>query len=497
MLHVGEFIGRYQIVEELVGGGMAKVYKAFDTRLERNVAIKVILPSEQSSPEFLKRFEREAKALAHLSHPNIVKVLDFGDQDGAPYLVMEYIGGGTLKDRLGVAMTYQQAAAILAPIARALESAHREGIIHRDVKPANILLTESGLPMLSDFGIAKIVTGQQTQTELTGTGVGLGTPFYMAPEQGLGNPVDGRADTYALGVVLFELVTGRKPFDSDTPMAVVIKHATEAPPRPRDLMPSLPEMVENVILCALAKNPNDRFQTIGDFAAALEQLSRSDGGKAAGRGKSAIVFPAPPKPVRTAAPSAATIAMQPGASGRATRAGRAAGGVLRWVLQLVGSLILVLIVVAALLLVGLSVALSSIIRNSISNAEFQDPSVTRTETYTEAELNTLVYDAVEPFAADYITSADVDFQPPDKVDMLFGTNTGVLQLEARVIEKNGKPPRFILKSINKIPLILIGGIISNGINSGLADAMENAGVTFSDVTITDRQISYIVSPAKP
>ena len=198
----GREFGRYLIEDALGEGGMAAVYKAFDRRLNRKVAIKVILRGYEKRGDFLKRFEREAKAVAQLTHPNIVSVIDYGSEEDLPYLVMEYIPGGTLKDQMGQPIPWQQAARMLVPIARALSHAHQENIIHRDIKPANILVTKSGDMMLSDFGIAKSLGGEQT-TDLTGSGVEIGTPTYMAPEQGAGNGVDQRADIYSLGIVFY------------------------------------------------------------------------------------------------------------------------------------------------------------------------------------------------------------------------------------------------------------------------------------------------------
>lgn len=268
---VGKSMGRYQLTEQLGEGGMATVYKAFDTSLDRYVAIKVIVSSQQSSSNFLKRFEREARALARLSYPNIVNVHDYGEEDGIPYLVMEYLPGGTLKEMMGQPMHYADAARLLAPIARALEYAHSQNIIHRDVKPANILMTASGQPMLSDFGIAKMLSEEQN-TALTGVGVGIGTPEYMAPEQGRGLEVDHRADIYALGVMLYELITGRKPYRADTPMAVIIKHIQEPIPQARAYVPNLPEMVERILSHAMSKEPENRYQSMKEFAADLENL---------------------------------------------------------------------------------------------------------------------------------------------------------------------------------------------------------------------------------
>ncbi|MEW6717974.1 MAG: serine/threonine-protein kinase [Chloroflexota bacterium] len=276
---IGEYLDRYRIDDQLGKGGMATVYKAFDTRLERHVAIKVILPKLmqlQEADKFLLRFEREAKALAQLSHPNIVKVLDYGEFRQLPYLVMEFISGGTLKERLGQPVTWEISARLLAPIARALEYAHKRKIIHRDVKPSNILITESGQPMLSDFGIAKMVQTEET-LDLTGSGGGwVGTPQYMSPEQGLGQAIDHRVDIYALGIIFYELLTGQVPFKGDSLLAVLVKHASEPLPRTRTYGVGLPRAVETVLLKSLEKNPADRFQSMTEFVAALEQLARGD-----------------------------------------------------------------------------------------------------------------------------------------------------------------------------------------------------------------------------
>jgi len=277
---IGQSLGRYHILEQLGEGGMATVFRAYDTRLERDVAIKVIRV-DQFAPSLLerilKRFEREAKSLARLSHPNIVAIIDFGEYQNIPYLVMVYLPGGTLKDRMGKAMPWGEAARLLVPIARALDYAHREGVIHRDVKPTNILMARSGDPMLTDFGIAKLLDPGEAQT-LTGTGLGIGTPEYMAPEQGLGQEIDARADIYALGVVFYELVTGRKPYTADTPMAVVFKHMTDPLPRPGVYVPGLPETVEKVLIKALAKKPDDPYENMEKFAAALESLTGTQPG---------------------------------------------------------------------------------------------------------------------------------------------------------------------------------------------------------------------------
>lgn len=271
---IGQSFGRYHILEQLGEGGMATVYRAYDTRLDADVAVKVIRRSAFAPDQLeqvLKRFEREAKSLAKLSHANIVGVIDYGEYEGAPYLVMEYLPGGTLKLKLGQPMSCREAARILLPIARALDFAHRKGMAHRDVKPSNILITADGDPMLTDFGIAKILEAQEGAT-LTGTGVGIGTPEYMAPEQWTGQ-AGPSSDIYSLGVVFYEMLTGRKPYEADTPAAVLLKQASDPLPNPRNYVPDLPYQAEHVLLRALAKKTEDRFASMGEFAASLEALA--------------------------------------------------------------------------------------------------------------------------------------------------------------------------------------------------------------------------------
>lgn len=268
----GKTLSRYRLVERIGRGGMATVYKAYQPALERYVAVKVM--HEQlavEDPQFFKRFQREAKAVAALRHPHIVQVFDFGVEDDVPYMVMEYLEGVTLKDELqaltgrGETMPLEDVGRIFQAVASAVEHAHGQGMAHRDLKPANVMLTNKGDVVLTDFGIARIVGG----TQYTATGAILGTPAYMSPEQGQGQGGDERSDVYALGVILYEMVTGRVPFDADTPLAVIYKHISDPLPLPRRLNPALPQGVEQVILKALAKRPEDRYQGASAMAEAL------------------------------------------------------------------------------------------------------------------------------------------------------------------------------------------------------------------------------------
>lgn len=283
---VGQSIGHYQILERIGEGGMAIVYKAFDTELEREVAIKFIrgeIFGVENAEITFKRFKREARLLAKLSHPNILTLLDHDQYEGQLYIVTSYIPGGSLRARLGKPLPWQEAVRLLIPIAQALEYAHNLNILHRDIKPANILLSSGGIPVLADFGIAKVLESEVTRdlseitqtdpSHLTLSGVGIGTPDYMAPEQGYGK-ADYRSDIYSLGVVFYELVTGRRPFVANTPLAVLLMHITDPLPPPHEFVLDLPIEVENIIFKALAKQPEDRYQKMADFVEAICQTAK-------------------------------------------------------------------------------------------------------------------------------------------------------------------------------------------------------------------------------
>jgi len=267
---IGRTLGPYQAVEELGRGGMAVVYKAFQPSLRRYVALKVLPDYFQYDPEFVARFQREARAAAQLSHPNVVTIYDVGEQAGVHYIAMEYLEGGSLLDRLARGpLNQEEALQIVEQVGSALDFAHSRSLIHRDIKPANILFSADGRPKVTDFGIAR--AGDASR--LTRAGAMLGTPDYMAPEQAQGMVVDHRADLYALGVILYEMLTGRVPFQADTPHAIVYALIHQPPLPPRQLRPDLSPAVEAVLLKALAKRPNERFQTGAELAAALRRAA--------------------------------------------------------------------------------------------------------------------------------------------------------------------------------------------------------------------------------
>ena len=271
-----EKIGRYEIKSELGRGGMATVYRGYDPRFEREVAVKVLPPELlHADPQFRLRFEREAKIIAQLEHRSIVPVYDVGEEDNQPYFVMRYMNGGSLSDRIKSGLlSVAEATKIFEQIAPGLDEAHAKGIVHRDFKPSNILFDNRGVPYISDFGIAKMMQAQAGS--VTGSAV-IGTPAYMAPEQAQGDQVDGRADIYALGIILYEMLTGKQPYEADTPMGVAIKHITDPVPQILDANPNLPYDIEGVIQKAMAKDRDDRYATAQEMVETLREIAR-DGG---------------------------------------------------------------------------------------------------------------------------------------------------------------------------------------------------------------------------
>ncbi|MFN7990316.1 MAG: protein kinase [Thermoanaerobaculia bacterium] len=265
-VEAGRKLGRYVLSRKLGAGGMAEVWEAFDEGLHRSVAVKVVRDEIAGEAEFRERFIREARLAAQLEHPRILPIYDFGTEGGITYLVMPLLPGGSLKEQISGPMAAEDAIEALSSIAAALDHAHARGVLHRDVKPSNVLVDASGSLLLADFGLAK---NTAVSSELTATGMVVGTPAYMAPEQAIGKPCDARADQYALAVMAFELVTGRTPFRSESPFAVLDKHLREAPPPPSSFVPGLPLEVDAVLAKALSKQPQDRYGSCREMVAAL------------------------------------------------------------------------------------------------------------------------------------------------------------------------------------------------------------------------------------
>ncbi len=260
--------GQYQLIEPISSGGMATIYKAYQPALDRVVAIKVLPEFLLNQPGFLERFKIEAQAIARLDHPHILPIYDYGEAERTPYLVMKYVPGGTLKDLMARGpIDPRQAALLLRQMAEALEHAHHKGIIHRDVKPSNVLLQNGRWVQLMDFGLAKIMTGT---SNITASGTGVGTPDYMSPEQAQGVLIDQRTDIYSLGVVLYQMLAGDVPFHAETPMAVMLKQIVEPPPSLRLKNPDISPAVEQVVLKAMAKAREERYAHAVEFAEAYE-----------------------------------------------------------------------------------------------------------------------------------------------------------------------------------------------------------------------------------
>jgi cyclic di-GMP phosphodiesterase len=265
--HEGKTLGPYMVMERIGRGGMAAVYRAYHPALDRYVAIKILPDVFADEPAYRERFQQEARSVARLKHPNILEIFDFGYEDGVAFLVLELVEGGTLAERVGTPMDLQDVVPLLEQIASALDHAHAHGVLHRDIKPSNILLHTDGSPVLADFGLAKLVGSLR---RLTSSGTVMGTPEYMSPEQAADEPLGPASDIYSLAIVAYEMLTGRVPFEADTPAATLLSHVTKPMPATRELKGELSAHVEDVLRRALAKRPEDRYASASAFAAALK-----------------------------------------------------------------------------------------------------------------------------------------------------------------------------------------------------------------------------------
>jgi len=266
---IGQNLGQYEILGEIAKGGMSTVYRAKQTSMNREVAIKILPASFMHDSTFLDRFYREVDIIAHLQHPHILPVYDFGNFDNMPYIVMAYLSGGTLTDKIKRqgAMELDEVLRITKEIADALDYAHGKGIIHRDFKPGNVLLDDRANTYLADFGLAKL---RESDTQITMGAAMLGTPAYMSPEQADGSELTTAADIYSFGVTIFQMLTGRVPFEGNT-TGVLIAHATQPVPNMRDIRATLADGTQAVIFRAMAKNPSDRYASAGEMARALKE----------------------------------------------------------------------------------------------------------------------------------------------------------------------------------------------------------------------------------
>jgi serine/threonine protein kinase len=303
---VGKTIGRYRILARLGRGGLAEVYKAYQPGLDRYVSIKVLHSHFRDDDDLMRRFEREALIISRLRHPNIVPVYDFDREGDLYFMAMEYIDGPTLKDEMKARksanqpFSLEEIARIFMALCSAIEYAHNRQMVHRDLKPSNVMINQEGQVVLTDFGIARVIGG----TQHTPIGATVGTPAYMSPEQCQGQRGDERSDIYSLGVILYEMATGTVPYDAETPFAIVIKHISEPLPVPTEVNPNIPESVERVILKAMSKNPNDRYQTPLEMAEALrEAVGLEPDDTLVKQPLQSMVPPPKVQPIEAAAPS--------------------------------------------------------------------------------------------------------------------------------------------------------------------------------------------------
>jgi eukaryotic-like serine/threonine-protein kinase len=351
---IGRVIGGYRLERLLGRGGMASVYLAWDEKLRRQVVVKVMLPFQAGDDSFQARFRQEALATAKLAHPNIVHIYDLGQQADLTYMVMEFLPGGSVHDLIASKgrVDPERSVAITSQMALALDYAHQNGIIHRDVKPANILFAKDDRAVLTDLGIARALEGPR----LTRAMLAVGTPEYMSPEQGRGDPIDGRSDLYSLGIVLYELLSGVIPYHADTPWGIIYKHLNEPLPPIQKINGNISLALRSVVEKGLAKRPEDRFQTGHEMADALRRALEAPGKR---------LYPPPPVPLMTPAPRVSTPAPEvtpdaktkfigtgdaaPGGAARA-KAEKRGGIAWRWIIA--ATLVVCLVTVVAMQKLG-------------------------------------------------------------------------------------------------------------------------------------------------
>ncbi len=490
---VGQIIGqKYEILSSLGTGGMGTVYKARDVKLGRTVAIKAMHIERDANPKDRERFVREARSLAMLEHSNVLPIYELLEHGDTYYMVMQFVSGGTLTDRirqnwqgeLPQGLSPEFVVNIVAQAARALDYAHNQGIIHRDIKPGNILLTEDGRTLLGDFGIAKW-TGVTRDESLTAEGASVGTPAYMSPEQINAFELGPPSDIYALAIVTYEMLTGRPPFEG-SPISVIHKQINEAPPRPTDLNADIPSQVELVLLKALEKDPANRYARAGEFATALQAAYEPIIGKV-------DVSTSPlTERIREGAfwgwLTRQRARRVPGEKQRLSPLVRLMWGFARTLLIIA----VVLALLGVLALFGLSFALSKIAEVAVANGDWQFGEYEAT--YTETELTAKMTEAVNFSLPGVLKEIRIDFDPPDSVGITaVQNNDNELSLSGTMtINELGRPITSI-RYLNNFPLTVFGSIISGGINRGFGTALDESDGSIDEMIMTDDGITFRMS----
>lgn len=461
---IGKTIGNYQIVEELGRGGMGTVYRAQQPSLNRSVALKVLSLALAQDSNLYRRFKQEALATAQLDHPNIIHVYDAGESEGVHYIAMEYIAGGTLFSRLqnrASPLTIAESVSIVAQIAIALDYAHQHGILHRDVKPSNILLDSEGRAILTDLGIAHAFEG----TRLTHTGMTLGTPEYMSPEQAQGKPLDGRSDLYSLGVVLFEMLTHRLPFQDSVPYVVLYKHIHDAPPDPRQLNPQIPGKLAEAVLKALAKDPNKRFNNGQQMANALLASVPATRLQNHTPGATVALRHTPEQVVAQFLDTARTLSIQ-----TLRGLGAFAWRLVRLTIEALVATLFVLVLVSAILVLVFSFVVAQYAQATLRdyNWSFQDLGPNKPYVLTSASFREFATPYITNHTFGAIRDADLSFAPPDQV-RLSAKVLGNPIIVTGTMTGSAGVPQVQIRDLNGIPLLLVDSIVSNGINQGLQE----------------------------
>ncbi|MEP7199145.1 MAG: serine/threonine-protein kinase [Chloroflexota bacterium] len=492
---IGQTIGNYQIVERLGEGGMASVYRAHQTSLDRFIAIKVLAGPRARDDTFRQRFDREAKSVAQLSHPNIVPIHDFGEDraHGLLYIVTDLVKGGSLHDAMRRSLTTADAVRIIQQVAAALDYAHARGVIHRDIKPSNSLLTEDGRALLSDFGIAKIAE----RTQYTDTGATVGTPAYMSPEQVKGEELDRRSDVYALGLVAYQLLAGRLPFQADTPLAILHQQVYDPPPPLRQWYPRIPRKLESVVGRALAKERDKRYRTAGEFAAALERAShgaaipiRLPRTRRAGESAPTVLGASTVSALKASTPSKIGALAVTGSTGFARFSLRVLWGTTKWLLRALIPIAIIAVIVGIIGVIAMANLGANIAERAITSFSVDwrgldpDKPLVVPETWLQARIEPYV----KIYALDSMQNTQLHLRPTDGVDLSATVLGNSISVETTVFVVNGAMQMQVVK-VNGLTPYIVGGIFSDGVNRGLRQVSSTALVALERIVIQPGQVT--------